>query len=181
MGVDIDVRELVANLSVPAQQMVAMARAISTNAKVMVIDEATSSLDENEVQIFFNVLRRLKSQGMAIIFVSHRLNEIYEICDYMTILKDGEVMGESEVAKTSRLELISKMIGRDANTILKNKKEYNPKIEKAKPVVQVRGITTKTKLRNIDLDIREGEVVGLAGLLGSGRTGACQDYFWCRF
>lgn len=170
IGVDIDVKALVSDLSTPMQQMVAIVRAMSLNAKIMVVDEATSSLDENEVRVFFDILRRLKAKGIAVIFISHRLNEIYEICDYLTILKDGELVGEYPKEKLSHLELVSKMIGRDASAITKRKKKRDSVLSGAKSVVEVRNISTKSKLCGMSFSIREGEVVGLAGLLGSGRT-----------
>lgn len=183
IGVDIDVKKMVFELSTPMQQMVAIVRAMSLNAKIMIVDEATSSLDENEVSVFFRILRRLKEQGMAVIFISHRLNEIYEICDYLTILKDGELVGEYPKENLSRLELVSKMIGRDASAITKRQKVRTQNLDHVDIALEVRNISTKTKLRGMSFAIREGEVVGLVGLLGSGRTelariifGADTDY-----
>ena len=183
IGIDIDVTEMVSSLSTPMQQMVAIVRAMSLNAQIMVVDEATSSLDENEVKIFFNILRRLKEKGISVIFISHRLAEIYEICDHVTILKDGENVGDSPVSEISRLELVSKMIGKDASGINTDKKKTTSDFSQRPAVVEVHDIRTRTKLRGVSFQIHEGEVVGLAGLLGSGRTelariifGADHDY-----
>lgn len=170
LGVQINVRTLAGRLSMPMQQMVAMARAMSLQAKIMVVDEATSSLDEKEVDIFFKVLKRLKSQGLSIIFISHRLNEIYEICDSLTVLKDGERVGQYAASKISRLELISKMIGRDARTIAGVKRGKNKNLDCADIILKMDKVSTWDKLRDVSLEVRRGEIVGLAGLLGAGRT-----------
>ena len=170
LGVRMDVRIPAGRLSMPMQQMAAMARAMSLQAKVMVIDEATSSLDEKEVDIFFKVLRHLKNQGISIIFISHRLNEIYEICDTLTVLKDGELVGRYETSKISKLELVSKMIGRDAGTMAGIRRERNKKLDSAETILKLDQVSTRDKLKNISFEMRRGEIVGLAGLLGAGRT-----------
>ena len=149
--------------------MVAIARAISVQAKLIVMDEPTSSLDEKEVEILFRQMRKLKEKGIAIIFISHRLDEIFEICDMVTILKDGKLVSESPAAGLSKLELVSRMIGRDATDVLRRKNRIYQGNGKAS-LLEVQGIADKAKLRGVSLRIRPGEIVGLAGLLGAGRT-----------
>ena len=121
MGIHIDVTKELNHYSTAVQQMVAIARAIFSNAKLVVMDEPTSSLDEGETAVLFEQMRKLKAKGMAIIFISHRLDEIFEICDTVTILKDGKLVDEEPVAGLTKLELVSKMIGRDATEVLKKK------------------------------------------------------------
>ena len=121
MGIYIDVTKELNHYSTAIQQMVAIARAIFSNAKLVVMDEPTSSLDEGETAVLFEQMRKLKAKGLAIIFISHRLDEIFEICDTVTILKDGKLVGEEPVAGLTKLALVSKMIGRDATDVLKKK------------------------------------------------------------
>jgi monosaccharide-transporting ATPase len=170
MGIEVDVKQPLNEQSIAVQQMVAIARAISVQARLVIMDEPTSCLDEKEVKVLFQVIEKLKQQQIAVIFVSHRLDEIFEICDRMTILKDGELVGEYVVKDITKLELISKMIGRDATSIMNYKKEYNADIQKGPVFCKASNIRSGVKLNGIDLDIHKGEVVGLAGLLGSGRT-----------
>lgn len=169
MGICIDVTRELNHYSTAIQQMVAIARAIFSNAKLVVMDEPTSSLDENETAVLFEQMHRLKEKGLAIIFISHRLDEIFQICDTVTILKDGRLVGEQPVAGMTKLELVSKMIGRDASDVLKKKAaSFEPagKVERLK----TEDIKNVVKLRGMNVTVRAGEIVGLAGLLGSGRT-----------
>ena len=125
MGVEADVTQPLCSYGTAVQQMVAIARAISVQAKLIVMDEPTSSLDEKEVEILFRQMRKLKEKGIAIIFISHRLDEVFEICDMVTILKDGKLVSESPAAGLSKLELVSRMIGRDATDVLRRKNDSN--------------------------------------------------------
>lgn len=169
MGIELDVTKELHTYSTAIQQMIAIARAIFTNAKLVVLDEPTSSLDEKETAILFEQMRRLKKNGLALIFISHRLDEIFEVCDTVTILKDGRLVGEQPVSSLTKLELVSKMIGRDASEILKRKNGlYDP--EGKKPLLEAKNIANVVKLRGMNVTVRAGEIVGLAGLLGSGRT-----------
>lgn len=169
MGIEVDVSRELRTYSTAIQQMIAIARAIFTNAKLVVLDEPTSSLDEKETAILFQQMRRLKSSGLALIFISHRLDEIFEICDTVTILKDGRLVGEEPMSSLTKLELVSKMIGRDASEILKRKNgRYDP--EGKKTLLEAKDISNVIKLRGLNVKVRSGEIVGLAGLLGSGRT-----------
>ena len=169
MGVEADVTQPLCSYGTAVQQMVAIARAISVQAKLIVMDEPTSSLDEKEVEILFRQMRKLREKGIAIIFISHRLDEVFEICDTVTILKDGKLVSESPAAELSKLELVSRMIGRDATDVLRRKNGVYQGTGGV-PVLEAHGITDKEKLRGVSLRIRQGEIVGLAGLLGAGRT-----------
>ena len=169
MGVSADVNRPLNSYGTAVQQMVAIARAIFVQAKLIVMDEPTSSLDEKEVAILFRQMRKLKKKGMAMIFISHRLDEIFEICDTVTILKDGKLVSEDPVGSLTKLELVSRMIGRDAQDVLKRKNGRFAGDPHA-VVMQARQVSDHTKLRDISVAIRRGEILGLAGLLGAGRT-----------
>lgn len=132
------------------------------------MDEATSSLDDDEVKILFGIIRKLKAQGIAVLFISHRLPEIFEITDSLTVLKDGHLVGEYKTADLTRKELVSKMIGHDAESIMEIRREYR-EIDGGE-YLRAENIASGIKLKGINLTIRKGEIVGLAGLLGAGRT-----------
>ena len=178
-GIDIDVDQDLATYSTAIQQMVAITRAISQNAKLLIMDEPTSSLSEDEIQVMFEKMRELVKRGMSIIFISHKLDEVYTICDRATILKDGKLVGCYDIDKISRLEMVSKMIGRDASNVLKRSVgEYEEK-KGSVPVVHTRDIDNRIKLHGISIDIRPGEIVGIAGLLGAGKTEFAKVIFGC--
>ena len=178
LGVDVDVSGLLSRQPTAIQQMVSVARALSINAKLLIMDEATSSLDNAEVDILFNAVRRLKEKGIATIFVTHKMDEIYKICDRVTILKDGEFVTCQPIEEMPKLKLISLMLGRDASTLINKRKAYDPAKENAEALCEVKEIRTGThRLNGINLKIRKGEVLGLAGLLGSGRTETAKVIF----
>lgn len=168
MGIDIDVTKPLSAYSTAIQQMVAVARAISTKAKLVIMDEPTSSLDAKEVKVLFDIINKLKSTGVSVLFISHRLDEIYEICDRMTIFKDGEYVGNYDVESLNQFELISLMVGKETKELERSKGTYD--FYDQKEIVSTKGVMQGMLLNGIDLDIKQGEVVGLAGLLGSGRT-----------
>lgn len=175
LGIHIDVEKPLRSYSTAIQQMVAIARAISTNTKLVIMDEPTSSLDANEVQILFRIIRKLKNQGISVIFISHKLDEIFEICERLTVFKDGEYVGNYDVEELDQLKLISLMVGRDAVKLERKKEGYN--FSKAEELMGAKGVKQGMRLNGIDIDIKQGEVVGLAGLLGSGRTELAQVIF----
>ena len=161
-----------------AQQMVSIVRAISLNCKLIVLDEPTSSLDTDEVRMLFRVIRDLQKKNIAIIFISHRLDEVYEISDRITILKDGAYEGTYLVSELGQAELITKMVGRKVE-----KKERIERLHSNSSddyVIELKDILSKPKLRNISLHVKKGEIVGLAGLLGAGRTETAQVIFGYR-
>ncbi|HBU12076.1 MAG TPA: sugar ABC transporter ATP-binding protein [Clostridiales bacterium] len=167
---DIDVTQPISTLSAAMQQMVAIATAVSQETKLVIMDEATSSLDDKEVASLMDIIRQLKKKNIAVIFITHRLNEVYEICERVTVLKDGDFIGCYDVAELDKLALISKMIGRDASSIVNFRKEYNAQLETGRPICALKNVTDGNKLKGVSFALKEGEVLGLAGLLGAGRT-----------
>jgi len=171
MGVgDIDVKEPLYKQSVAVQQMVAIARAISIEARLLVMDEPTSSLNEKEVHVLFDVIRKLKQENIAVIFITHKIDEVFEICDTVSVLKDGQLVGEFPVKELTKLKLISSMIGRDAASIMESQKTYASDLLSGETICKANKISKGLKPKEIDLELRKGEILGLAGLLGSGRT-----------
>ena len=178
-GIDIDVDQDLATYSTAIQQMVAITRAISQNAKLLIMDEPTSSLADDEIQLLFVKMRELVAKGMSIIFISHKLDEVFTICDRTTILKDGKLVGSYDMDKITRLEMVSRMIGRDASNVLKRSVgEYEEK-EGMVPLVRTRNIDNRVKLLGVSIDVRPGEIVGIAGLLGAGKTEFAKVVFGC--
>ncbi|RUS47920.1 sugar ABC transporter ATP-binding protein [Cohnella sp. AR92] len=171
LHLSIDVTLPLQSYSVAIQQLVAIARALSISAKVLILDEPTSSLDQNEVKQLFAVMRKLKSEGLAILFVTHFLDQVYEMSDRLTVLRNGEREGEYMAAELSRFELVLKMIGKDLKLL-----EELPKLpsefkkQAGNKMISASGLGRRGAIQPFDLDILKGEVVGLAGLLGSGRT-----------
>lgn len=172
---NIDVTKTLDSYSVAVQQMIAIARAVDIQAKVLILDEPTSSLDENETQRLFDVMRDLKKQGLGIIFVSHFLDQIYEICDRVTVLRNGELVGEYEISMLPRVELISKMIGKELGDIQNMGKSSDAVSDEV--LIEAEGLTAFGRIKDFDLTIHKGEVVGFAGLLGSGRTETAELLF----
>ncbi len=171
LNIDINVSKPLENYSVAIQQMVAIARAVDISAKVLILDEPTSSLDENEVQKLFRVMRQLKEKGIGIIFVTHFLEQVYDVCDRITVLRNGSLVGEFEVEKLPRVQLVAKMMGKEFDDLasIKNEKESTEK-DSAEPLIRARKLAHNGTIKPFDLDIHKGEVIGLTGLLGSGRS-----------
>jgi len=157
---------------IAVQQLVAIARAVEVDAKVLILDEPTSSLDAGEVKQLFRVIRELRDAGTAILFVSHFLGQVFEISDRMTILRNGRLVGEYLTSELTQLDLVSKMIGRDLAVLeqIDRAIEGRSVSDNATPVLRAVGLGRSRAIEPVDLDIHAGEVVGLAGLLGSGRT-----------
>ncbi|MCC5574873.1 sugar ABC transporter ATP-binding protein [Microtetraspora sp. AC03309] len=168
LDLHIDVSAPLASYSLAIQQMVAIARAVDVDAKVLILDEPTSSLDAGEVAQLFRVMRRLKDQGIAILFVSHFLDQIYEISDRMTVLRNGKLVGEYLTRELGQVDLIGKMIGRELADL--ERLEGRPLARQSEPLVEAADLGRAGSVQPFTLTIHEGEVVGLAGLLGSGRT-----------
>ncbi len=173
LGVDIDVTMPLSYYTVAIQQMVAIARALYvSSAKILILDEPTSSLDVHETEQLFKVMRRLKSEGVGIIFITHFIGQIYDISDRITVLRNGKLVGTYETASITRVGLISKMIGRslaELDEMSKIKLESGKHI-KDEALLQAKGLGLSGTMQPFDLDLHAGEVLGLAGLLGSGRT-----------
>jgi monosaccharide-transporting ATPase len=173
LGLDgLDPRRPLSSLSLAVQQLVAISRAIVVNAKVLILDEPTSSLDANEVAALFAIIRRLRDEGVAILFVSHFLDQVFAISDRLTVLRNGRFEGEYLRRDIDRATLISKMIGKDLDTLkaLASNRHTSERDPAAAPLLRATGLARRGALEPTDIDLHRGEVVGLAGLLGSGRT-----------
>jgi ribose transport system ATP-binding protein len=171
-GIDVDVRSPLRTLGVGVQQMIALARAVSVDARVVVMDEPTSSLEPREVDTLFGVIGGLRERGISVIYVSHRLDELYRICDGVTVLRDGRVVHQGSLAELDRLRLVSLMLGREMSEV---RAEGVTRFSGAHdadgaPVLVAGGLTRRHVLDDVSVAIRPGEVVGLGGLLGAGRT-----------
>ena len=172
LGIDIDVTREVSSYSIAIQQMVAIARALDTNAHLLVLDEPTSSLDENEVAELFGVIRNLRAGGLGIIFITHFLDQVYDIADRITVLRNGQFVGEYPTADLPRIELIARMIGKETAEVaaMEVRADAIPPLPAGDALVSVDRLARRGSVGAIDMTISRGEVVGLAGLLGSGRT-----------
>lgn len=172
LNLKIDVKKILSSYSVAIQQMVAIARAVDISRGILILDEPTSSLEANEVKQLFNVMRNLKEQGMSIIFVTHFLDQVYEISDRITVLRNGKFIGTYDTDKLPRIDLVSNMIGKEMGEIERlnsaEKKSYNE--FEGDSLVDTNGFGKMGTIAPFDIDIRKGEVLGLAGLLGSGRS-----------
>jgi galactofuranose transport system ATP-binding protein len=171
--VDVDVTQPLGNFSVAIQQMVAIARSLEiTSAKILILDEPTSSLDSNETNQLFSVMQKLKSEGIGIIFITHFLNQVYQVSDRITVLRNGKLVGTYTTASLPRIELIGKMLGRSISDLneMSNAKVKGEQKETQELLVEASGLGRKGSLEPIDFKINKEEVVGIAGLLGSGRT-----------
>ncbi|NUR90823.1 MAG: sugar ABC transporter ATP-binding protein [Nonomuraea sp.] len=174
---DLDPGALLGSYSLAVQQLVAIVRAIDIDVKVLILDEPTSSLDAGEVERLFAVMRRLRDSGVAILFVSHFLEQVYDISDRLTILRNGRLVGEYPTRDLSRVQLIGHMTGRVLSTLEELHAPPHEASEREDVVLSARNIGRKGAIAPYDLDIHRGEVVGLAGLLGSGRTEAARLLF----
>lgn len=171
LNIHIDVSKPLSNYSVAIQQMVAIARAVDISSKVLILDEPTSSLDEQEVEKLFTVMRKLKETGIGIIFVTHFLEQVYEISDRITVLRNGCLVGEYETDKLPSVELVELMIGKEIDDLAKLSKEENDDNNSKKEIiVEARELGHTGTINPFNLKIHKGEVIGLSGLLGSGRS-----------
>ena len=178
LNLHIDVDRQLSSYSIAIQQMVAIARALDFDARLLVLDEPTSSLDAGEVQQLFAVMRKLREQGLGIIFVSHFLQQVYAISDRITVLRNGQLVGEFKTADLPRGQLIAKMMGRElADFQHQTHGEERPEAAAQTPFIRARGLGRRGAIQPFELAIQAGEVVGLAGLLGSGRTETAQLLF----
>ena len=172
---DIDVTRPLSFYSTAVQQMVSIARAVDIQAKILILDEPTSSLDDNEVRLLFEVMRQLKAEGMGIIFITHFLDQVYEISDRMTILRNGHLIGSYEIGQLNKVQLVTEMIGKDIDVIF-NLKRADVK-EDAAYMLEAEHIGVPGKVKDISVTLKEGELLGFAGLLGSGRTETAEMLF----
>jgi len=177
LGLELDVDAQLDSCSMAIQQMVAIARALDVKARVLILDEPTSSLDDQETAALFKIMRQLRDEGLAIVFVTHFLDQVYEISDRITVLRNGALVGEYETAELPRLELIGKMLGRKPEIVDHAAADGDDGGESAEELLAASGVGRKGSVRPLDLTIRKGEVVGLGGLLGSGRTETARMLF----
>ncbi|GIJ30477.1 sugar ABC transporter ATP-binding protein [Micromonospora qiuiae] len=180
LDLDIDVTAPVASYSLAVQQMVAIARAIDVQARVLILDEPTSSLDAGEVEQLFRIMRQLRDEGIAILFVTHFLDQVYGMADRITVLRNGTLVGEYPTAELPQLALVEKMIGKELD-VLEGIEEHSRRdlaaLEGGTPFMEVSQLGRKGAVAPFSLTIHAGEVVGLAGLLGSGRTEVARLFF----
>jgi ribose transport system ATP-binding protein len=165
LGVNIDPESPIKNLGIAQQQMVEVAKAISLKAKVLIMDEPTSALSKLEIGELFNTIKILKRNGISIIYISHRMEELFEIGDIVTVLRDGKKVGTKLIKTTSREELIRLMVNRKINELF-----IREQLPIGEEVLKIKNVSKKGSLSNINLTLHKGEILGIAGLLGAGRT-----------
>jgi monosaccharide-transporting ATPase len=171
LGIEVDVTQLAGGLPAALQQLATVARAVASDARVLILDEPTSSLDADEVQALFKLIRTLRDKGVAILFVTHFLDQVYEICDRMTVLRNGKFVGEFACSELDARGLVAAMVGREVVAAQRTVGEATPAPSAAvPPVLEARQVSRRGQLKSMDIELQRGEVLGLAGLLGSGRT-----------
>lgn len=172
LGLSIDPGIVAGELSVGQQQMIEIAKALSMNAEILVLDEPTAALTDREIEALFTVIESLKAKGVGMIYISHRMEEIFRICDRVTVMRDGHTVGTDRVADTNIDKLVKMMVGREI-------KDRFPKIDVAvgEPKLEVKGLSLPGKLQDISFAVRSGEIVGIAGLMGAGRTELAKALF----
>jgi simple sugar transport system ATP-binding protein len=171
LGINLDVTQLAGGLPAALQQLATVARAVATDARVLILDEPTSSLDEEEVAQLFTVLRRLRDEGLAILFITHFVEQMYAICDRITVLRNGERVGEFRKDELPVADLITAMVGRELGVAVGHADATaGEALATAPPLLEARGLGRRGHLRPLDLSLSRAEVVGVGGLLGSGRT-----------
>ncbi|MBO0993120.1 sugar ABC transporter ATP-binding protein [Bacillus sp. SD088] len=171
LGANIDVEAVVSTLSTGEQQLVEIARSLSMETKVLILDEPTASLSETETQQLLKVVKHLKEKGLAILYVSHRLEEVFELADYITVFRDGKLVKSAPPKEITPKNIVRLMVGKDVTLERIKKHQHGQK------VMEVKGLTRKGALTNVSFDVHEGEIVGLGGLVGAGRT----EIFRCLF
>jgi len=178
IGVDINVEKPLAGYSIAIQQMVAIARAVDISAQILILDEPTSSLNDQEVARLFELMRQLRDEGMGIIFITHFLDQVYEVADHITVLRNGKLIGTYEIAGLPRRALVEAMLGREFDDLAAiEHKDAEHVSDEAVPFVSAQNLGVAQGVKPFDLDIHKGEIVGLAGLLGSGRTEVARAIF----
>ena len=178
LGIPARAEQQLGSCSIAVQQMVAIARAVDMECKVLILDEPTSSLDESEVAKLFSLMRDLKERGVGIIFVTHFLDQVYEVCDRITVLRDGHLIGEYEIANLPRVQLVSKMLGKELDDLADIKGDEDSSVQEDAPVIyEAEHLSSNAGIKPFDFSIRKGEVNGFTGLLGSGRSECVRAIF----
>jgi ribose transport system ATP-binding protein len=175
LNVDVDARVEVQGLSIAQQQMVEVAKALSFNADLIAMDEPTSALSERETEVLFGVMRALKAQGVSLIFISHRLEEVFQIADRVTVLRDGQFIGTAPIATLNQDQVVRMMVGRELG-------EMYPKadVQRQEVVLEAVNLHDGRELHGVDLKLHRGEILGVAGLIGAGRTALAETLFGIR-
>ena len=176
LGIPARPRQQLGSCSLAVQQMVAIARAVDGDCKVLILDEPTSSLDDKEVEMLFTLMRDLRARGVGIIFVTHFLEQVYAVSDRITVLRNGELVGEYEVEKLPQVELVSKMMGKELEGLSVMKKDAAAQDGPRQTLYEARGLSS-TESKPFDFEIAKGEVNGFTGLLGSGRSESVRAIF----
>ena len=176
LGIPARAKQELSHCSIAVQQMVAIARAVDTHCRVLVLDEPTSSLDDKEVEMLFSLMRDLKARGIGIIFVTHFLEQVYEVSDRITVLRNGELVGEYETSQLPQVELVARMMGKDLGDMIDLEQVSSKSAGSEEVVYQAEGLSS-SDCRPFDFSIRKGEVNGFTGLLGSGRSESVRAIF----
>lgn len=182
LGLNIKPKDVLGSLNIAMRQMVAIARGVSLGAKVLVLDEPTSSLTEKEVHILYDVIRRLKAEGVGIVYISHRFDELYAVCDRVTILRDGKYVGTRDLAGLERIDLVCLMLGKQREDLEKKGatafgEHHAGETADQPPLLQTENLTRGRRMQDVSLSVKKGEILGMAGLLGSGRTDVARSIF----
>jgi len=173
VGFNLNPKSKISDLSISQQQMVEIARAVFKNASVVIMDEPTSSLTPNEIEKLFTVIKNLKQNNIAILYVTHKIDEIFKIADEVTVLRDGQHISNKLISETNEELIIKDMVGRTVNATFERPKD----ILSAKTVMKVEKISSKNKIKNVSFDLHEGEILGFFGLMGAGRTELAKAVF----
>ena len=174
LGMDIDVKKLVSNLTLAEKQMVVIARNMVQNCRFLILDEPTAPLSQKETETLFDLVRRLKKKNCGIIFISHRLNELFEICEEIAVMKDGQMVGERKVDGVLKIEDIVQMMLGGARRMELDKSGRNV----GEVILKTSGLSDRTgKVHDINMEVRRGEIVGISGLVGAGKTELCKTLF----
>ncbi len=171
VGLNIDVDTKVRYLSIAQKQMLEIGKSLSLNARLIIMDEPTSSLSPTEIKLLFNIIRGLKNQGVSIIYISHKMEEIFEVCDRATVLRDGQLIGTINAKDTTKEQLINMMVGREVNIVYDREKSYNNET-----ILEVKNISNE-KLKDISFDVKKGEIIGFSGLMGAGKSEIARALF----
>lgn len=172
LGVKIDPKAIMADLSVGQQQMIEICKALMVDAKVIIMDEPTAALTQSETDILFKVIEDLRKKGVSIVYISHRMEEIFQICDRVTVLRDGEYIGTKLTKDTNMNSIVKMMIGRELGNRFPSRKH-----KLAETVLEVNNLSKEGKFKNIEFKLRKGEVLGVSGLMGAGRTEIMETIF----
>ncbi len=175
LDLDIDPRTPIRNLALAQQQMIEVAKALAQNAQLIIMDEPTSSLTEHEVETLFSNMRGLREQGVTIIFISHRLEEIFAVCDRIIVLRDGQFVGSEPTATTTPSKVIALMVGRTVDDLFPR-----PRNIVGEPILEVQNLAITDPAQNVSFTLHQGEILGVAGLVGSGRTPLAETIFGLR-